>query len=93
MEKLEILLKKCKCGVHLTVNNHRDYYETAEQRLEKLKDLECPPDIEDEVRAKMIKTNTVIELQFYPNTPIGSYEIYHYDMDKCLDEALGCLVI
>jgi len=30
------LLARCKCGVFLIVNEHRDYYETAEQKLEEL---------------------------------------------------------
>ena len=39
----------------------------------------------------MIETNTIIDLQFYPHTPVGSYQIYHYDLDKALDEALEIL--
>jgi len=88
MEKLQKLLDKCKYGVHLAVNQHRDYYQTAEDALKEKEGYECPPEIEPEVREIMIKKNVIIDLQFYPNTPIGSYSIYHYDLDMALDEAL-----
>lgn len=92
MDKLKELLVRCKCGVFLTVNEHRDYYYTAAQALDEAKGDECPPEIEPEVEATMIETDTIVRLQFYPNTPIGSYEIWHYDIDAALDAALECLV-
>jgi hypothetical protein len=91
MDKLAILLARCKCGVFLTVNQHRDYYQTAEQALEEAAKFECPPEIDSNVRAEMIRTNTIVELQFYPDTPIGSYDIWHHSLDAALDEALACL--
>lgn len=92
MEKLQKLLDICKCGVYLTVNEHRSCYETAEEALDKKKCLECPPDIEEKIRAVMIDKNIIIHLQFYPDTPIGSYSIYHHDLDMALDEALRILL-
>ncbi len=47
-------------------------------------------EIEPEVRKAMIDKNIIIDLKFYPDTPIGSYSIYHYDLDMALDEALSC---
>jgi hypothetical protein len=91
MDKLHKLLSLCKCGVFLVVNEHRDYYQTAQQRMVELYSMECPPEIERDVYDEMIKTDTIIDLQFYPNTPIGSYSIYHYDLNSALDEALACL--
>lgn len=92
MDKLKELLSRCKCGVHLTVNQHRDYYDTPENALEdagagREDGLEIPED----VRKAMIETNTIIHLQFYPNTPVGFYEVWHHDLDAALDEALACL--
>jgi len=89
MDKINKLINKCKCGVHITINSHRDYYETVEQHFKSnpiiQEDLE---DIPKEVYEKMIELNTIIELQFYPDTPIGSYKIYHYDLEMAIDEAL-----
>lgn len=83
MDYLGEILKRCKCGIHITVNEHRDYYESVEQHLENLEsfgDLEIPPD----VRQKMIGLNTVVQVQFYPDTPIGFYRIFHYDLPTAL---------
>ncbi len=91
MNKLKQLLNRCKCGVFITVNEHRDVYETAAQFLEQRDGWECPPEIEPDVRAKMIELNTVIEIHLYPDTPIGSYTIYHHDIDAALSDALECL--
>jgi len=30
----------------------------------------------------------IIEIQFYPDTPVGFHVVYHYDLDAALDEAL-----
>lgn len=90
MDKLKKLLSLCKCGVFLVVNEHRVYYQTAAQKLEEIDAYECPPDIDPGVREKMIATDTIVDLQFYPDTPIGSHSIYHHDLDAALDLALSC---
>lgn len=90
-DKLKELMSRCKCGVHVTVNAHRDVYESAEIFLSEMstqgghEDLEIDP----AVKAKMIETNTVVEVQFYPNTPVSFYVLRHYDLDAALDEALA----
>ncbi len=91
MDKLMELLGRCKCGVYLTVNEHRDYYQTAAQALVEADRFECPPQIAPDVKAQMIETNTIVRLQFYPDTPIGFYSIWHHDLDAALDAALACL--
>lgn len=90
MEQFKKLLAKCKCSVALEVNGHRDNYQTAEQRLEDFDDLELTEDLDAEVRRKMIETNTIVDLHFYPDTPIGFFKILHYDLDLALAEALSC---
>jgi len=91
MDKLKELLSRCKAAVSITVNDHRNVYESVETYLHDREGWECPPEIEPDVRAKMIETDTVIEVQFYPDTPVGFYSVYHYDLDAALDEALACL--
>lgn len=93
MDKLKELMSRCKCGVFLHVNEHRDYYQKVEDYLEDIqaRQSESPLEIAANIRAKMIELDYIIDLQFYPDTPIGSYSIYHYDLDMALDEALACL--
>lgn len=90
-EALKTLLGRCKCGVFLTVNEHRDYYETPQQCLERHAELECPPEISDEVRAGILSSGNIVDLHFYPDTPIGGYHIVHHDLDEALRLALECL--
>ena len=48
-------------------------------------------DIESDVYEKMKELNTIVELQYYPDTPVGFYKVYHYDIEKAIDEALSSL--
>lgn len=91
MDKLKALLARCKCGVFVTVNEHRDYYATAAKALDDAEGVECPPRIAPDVRAKMIELDTIIQIQFYPDTPIGSHQIWHHNIDAALDMALACV--
>jgi hypothetical protein len=92
VDKLKELMRRCKCGVYVTVNAHRDVYETAEMFLSETSTQGDHEHIQIDpaVKAKMIETNTVIEVQFYPNTPISFYVLRHYDLDAALDQALAC---
>jgi uncharacterized protein (UPF0248 family) len=87
------IVNKCKCGVFFTANEHRDYYQTVEERLEELSQRECPVEISEEIGRKMVETDTILELQFYPDTPIGFYVIYHYDYDELIKKAKEILKI
>lgn len=94
MSKLQTLIKKCKCGVFVTVNEHRDYYQSAENAIKDINERESEHGaaadfIGKDLAEKMIETDTIIDIQFYPNTPIGFNKVYHYDLDKALDEALS----
>lgn len=89
MGKFDELIKKCKCGIHLTINIHRDYHETVEQHFESNPlEEEKLGDINVDIYEKMKELDTIVELQFYPDTPIGSYTVYHYNLDGALDGAL-----
>lgn len=90
-DNLKILLERCKCSVSVEVNKHRDYYQTASEFIEEAEAFECPPEIEPEVRRTMIETNTVVVIQFYPDTPIGSYDVWHFDLDEALKQSLECI--
>ena len=88
VNRLQLLTEMCKCGVHLTINDHKNYYEDVNAYLHQLDRSACPPNIDKSVRKKMVETDTIVNLQFYPNTPIISYDLYHYDMDSLIEEAI-----
>jgi len=72
MKKLNKLIQNCKCGVYLTINKHKDYCETVEQHF---KNNPTKEDINPEVYEKMKELNTIIEFRYYPDTPIGFYNV------------------
>lgn len=85
-EKIKLLYSTCKAGVSISINEHRNYYETIEENLRDKLD-----DINPEVLSKIKELDTLIEIQFYPDTPIGFYLVHHYDLELGIDEALEIL--
>lgn len=92
MDKFKELISRCKCDVFVAVNNHRSCYTTASVYLEEAKGHDCPPEIHPDVQAAMIASDTIVTVRFYPDTPAGFYEIWHYDLDAALDKALACFL-
>lgn len=91
-DKLKELLSLCKCSVSIVVNNHRDYYQTVEQYMNDNSFNEIAwNETEKEIRNKIIETDNLIEIQFYPITPVGFYSVYHYDINEAINEALNIL--
>ena len=91
VDKLKMLMSRCKCGCFVSVNEHRNYHETVRQFLSGFGAFSFGIEIDPEVKSRMIDTNTVVRLVFYPDTPIGSYDVLHYDIDAALDIALDLL--
>lgn len=58
-----------KCGLFLTHNEHRNYYESVAEWLEK--PLNKPEWKNDDARLRAIDMDEVWILQWYPKTPIG----------------------
>jgi hypothetical protein len=53
-----------------------------------LDDSPCTDELSEELKAKMVELDTIVELQFYPNTPVGFLQLFHYDVDMALQTAL-----
>jgi len=77
---LNRIMELAKCSAYLQINDHRVVYEDAVEHLSQFNDDELAPDI----RAEMIRRDTVIEVWVYPRTPICSYHVLHYDLDAAL---------
>jgi hypothetical protein len=60
-------LPEHKCGLYLSHNDHRDYYETVEEYYNR------EQFISDEEWGKSVATDSVWTLQWYPDTPVGFY--------------------
>ena len=92
MDKLKELISRCECGVYVQVNAHRDVYQTVAQWFEDQASCGFPlGNIPPEVCAEMVRLDTMVEVQFYPDTPVGFYNVVHFDLDAALDAALALL--
>ena len=85
------LLSLCRCGVFVTVNEHRDYYQDvatflADRGVEER-------EIDADVQAEMIARDTCVQVQAYPHTPIGFYLVYHWDLGTALQQLLDTLTL
>ena len=78
-----------KCGLFLTHNEHRDYYQSAQDFIENdLESRECPPEWSTSTsRQCCIDANEIWELQWYPDTPIGSYCVVGATLEEVLEWA------
>ena len=92
MVKLKKLMKLCNAGISLEINNHRYSYMSAKDyMLEYENNYGESLDIPVDTRKIMEERDIIIMLQFYPKTPVGSYTLYHYDIDIILNKALDIL--
>lgn len=65
-------LPEHKCGLFLTHNEHKNYYETAADKIREWEETEWNPTWKDEdAKQRAIDTNEIWELQWYPDTPVG----------------------
>lgn len=90
MEKLKKLIDMCKASISIEINDHKSVYQSADQALADMKTIsqEEFDDIEPAIMQKMIDNNTIVRIQFYPNTPVSFLVCYHYDVEMALDEIL-----
>lgn len=91
MDKLQLLISKCKCGIFIEINTYTNDYQSIGKKLDEYDTLGLTDDLDPIIRNRMIETGTVVDIQFYPDTPVGFYKILHHNIDLALDEALNIL--
>lgn len=73
------------CKLSININEHRNYYETAKQAIAELSISDKLDFVGgQETIDKCIELDTIIRIDVYPSTPVGSYVLYHYDLDIIL---------
>lgn len=83
IEEFEASLPTHKASLHLTHNQHLAYYQTVEEYLTTFGD--CQPSFPSEAdRVECDASNELWELQWYPDTPIGSYSIAASTLPKLM---------
>ena len=79
------LVDLCKCSVGVEIDRFKDFYEGFDDYVE---NNEIAKDVDPEILKEMRKRNTIVDVHFYPDTPVGFYEVYHYDLDMAIDIAI-----
>jgi len=71
----------------IEVNEHRTSYDTIETQMER---PWCDPEdiVPGSSMAQMVDTDTMIRLQIYPSTPIGSADFIGHDLEGVIQAAL-----
>lgn len=95
-ENLESLFPRHDCELILSHNTHKNNYQTIEQWEKDLKACSNEDDADPvkfgwvsvEQRDKAIAKNSVWELHWYPDTPIGFFRIFACDLDVLLAESM-----
>ena len=85
-EKIKWLFERCKGSVSISQNNHRDYYQSIPDYLE---DQIQNGEVDKDVLEEMVKRDTLICVHVYPDTPVGFYSVYHYDLETAIDLIIG----
>jgi hypothetical protein len=76
-----------KASLHLTHNEHKGYYLTVAQAVER-QDHGYNNWVSEEQKQKAIETNECWYLQWYPETPVGFCILAAADLDVLLKAAL-----
>lgn len=92
---MDELIKKCKCGIYLEINEHKDSYTQIEKAIKNINEIGIlngeKETISEKLAKEMVEKDRIISLQFYPDTPIGSYQIYGTEYREVIKEALEIL--
>lgn len=81
-------LPRHKCGLYLTHNQHKDYYQNVDEWI--MDSLDIGSDynwVSPEQKEKAIREDSVWVLQWYPHTPVSFYRICSADLDILLQKA------
>lgn len=80
MDSKKYILPEHKCSLTISHNQHRDYYQPIEEYIE-----ESGDEFEtEEAKRRSIETDEIWVIQWYPNTPIGSYTVIAPTLEEAL---------
>jgi len=84
------LLKGEHSSLHLTFNdmNGMNYQTVEEFIMEDSSATASAEWISSEEKAKAIKNNSMWSLQWYPNTPVGSYDVSASSLEPLIDHVI-----
>lgn len=78
-EAMQYIIDNSKCGIHLTINEHKNYYQSTSECI-----AEFRTKVDFDILQEMIKRDIIIDIQVYQFTPVGSIQLYHYDLPTAI---------
>lgn len=81
--KLTRLAAGCKGSVSVDFNGHRDCYEDLGAYLYEHYDEMITP-----TKAAILEAGEIVEVRFYPETPIGFYQVCGVTLAEAIDRAM-----
>ena len=87
MDKLQRLINHCEGEVALVINEHKSNYLSVAEYLNRFLS-EYIDDIPTSELRMMIITDTIVDLHYYPISPIGFHKILAHDVETALNLAL-----
>ncbi len=90
MEQLIKLISLCGASVNININEHRTSYQSVSEYIDETKLMGAieNEEIDSEVLSEMISRDIIVQVQFYPRTPVSFYVVFHYDIEQAIKEAL-----
>ncbi len=89
MKKLNQLIEKCKGGICIEINPHKDCCLTIDEYLRLDVSFGVYDNIDnDEIYNEIIKSNNIIIITLYLHTLVDCNVITHYDLETAIDIAL-----
>ena len=77
-------LPKHKCGLYLSHNEHRDLYQSVQDYLCDNPKYDWPS---NEAKERVMATDEMWQLQWYPDTPIGFHRVAAPTLEELLEFA------
>ena len=89
MSELKRLGERCGGSVSVSIDGHKDCYDTIKQCIADHNTGRQEDDLEiDADEAKlMIDSGIMVNLHFYPRTPVRFYSLWGDDIDKLVADA------
>lgn len=81
------IMARAKCEIIININSHRTNYESVQSYFETLESFNPDdPIVREDVLGGMVNLDTICEIMVYPDTPIGSHSVYHWDLGTAIEE-------
>lgn len=83
--RLRYLMSLVQCSMSIDLDQHKVFYQTVEDYFSEGHNRDKP---DEEVFSTMVKLNTIVEIHVFPDTPVGSYLVCHYNLEDAVERMI-----